>query len=207
MLKLTNYLLLLFVAIYGLSGCVNKQALVDREQQMQEEKKLKDKQLLLVDKVASLEADLQQWHKLQPDLERLVAIEGELRLLISQLNTLVNEAKIKQKTEIEKKAVKPNNSDKKKKFYAVQLVSVSNVNSIQSSWLKIKQKNSALLSQYQPLIEQVTIKNKVYSRIKVGKFSSKNKASQLCLQLKGSGCLVRAHTGLSWRMFKQQKGL
>jgi septal ring-binding cell division protein DamX len=69
-------------------------------------------------------------------------------------------------------------------FYSIQLVSISNSQMVEKSWADIYKNNANILSGYQPLVEEVQVKNKTYYRIKTGEFSSKSEASQICKKLK-----------------------
>lgn len=227
MIKLIKCFLVFAILGNGLSGCAStketadlQQAQIEREKVQQE---LQQKQAQIIEKVDQLAVSVQQWQEVQPGVTRLVAIEKELNSLISQLNTIVVEAEkekvqaAKQKKASPKKKQKPAQVAKraptpvvnKGTFYALQLISVGSVKTVEKSWSDIYNKNAKILAGQQPLIEKVLVKNKTYYRIKAGKFSEKSAAQKICKQLKQQkvGCLVSPYAGQTLPQFKAANSL
>jgi len=214
--KLLKCLLIIATLGNGLSGCVSSKDVekVKKEQSEQADKNkaIQEKQVELIEKVELLAVSVQQWQEVQPGVTRLVAIEKDLNSLISQLNAIINEAEkekkqaAKQKKAIPKKKPKPAPSSVTKNggFYALQLISVGNVKTVEKSWSDIFNKNTTILAEQQPLIEKVLVKNKTYYRIKAGKFSTKIAAQKVCKQLKQQkvSCLVSTYAGQTLPQFK-----
>ncbi|PKG37800.1 SPOR domain-containing protein [Psychromonas sp. Urea-02u-13] len=204
--------LIFILLIAGLSACSSNDAQISAQEKIAQENEKKQQQL--AEKVAQLEGHVENWKVAEPSVERLITIEKDLRLLISQLNALVIEAENektlvaqqekmaeqRQAAPAENTAMAKKTSAKNKKleaYYTVQLVSISNVKMVEKSWSDIYKKNANVLTDHQPLIEQVQVKNKTYYRIKTGKFSSKNEAVQVCNQLKKQSvsCMASVYSG------------
>jgi len=148
---------------------------------------------------------MKSWQEVQPSVDRLVAIESELNVLISQLNTLVMEAEEEDKKIAKSQPKKAVASYSKKakavvsprdKNYSLQLASIASPDKVEQSWLDILKSSAGRLGGEQPLIQVVQIKNKAYYRIKVGRYSSKQAAQKECNQLKGNNidCIVAAYS-------------
>lgn len=229
MIKYIKYALLVATLSSGLTGCASSQDIdvlkKAQYEQAQENKKIQAEQL---DKIEQLEAQQLKWQAIQPSVNRLVAIEKELNTLIAQLNSAVTaqkveKAKQQKKAQQEKKlaakkakaspAVKApvvnKNMANTNANYALQLMTLSDVKSIEKSWLAIQAKHGNLLADYQPLIETVEVNNKSFYRIKAGAFSAKSEAQKVCSQLEKqkASCLVSAYSGKGLSQFKAENSL
>ncbi|WOT05608.1 SPOR domain-containing protein [Shewanella youngdeokensis] len=75
-LKLISILL---ATLFSVAGCMTNPAPKLAE---------KTEQQALIDKVAKLESELAEWHEMKGALSRLIVIEGDLKLLVEQLNMI-----------------------------------------------------------------------------------------------------------------------
>jgi len=203
MFKAIKALLLLAVVI-NLSACSH--FFGGEESDAQQEAKLNKEshaaQQALIKKVEALELSMKSWQEVQPSVDRLVAIESELNVLISQLNTLVMEAEKEQQQVVKNKPKKAITTTPKAiiassdKHYSLQLASIATPAKVEQSWLDILKGSAGQLGGEQPLVETIQVKNKTYYRIKIGKFSSKQIAKRECEQLKESNidCIISAYS-------------
>jgi hypothetical protein len=168
---------------------------------------------------------IQEWEEISPSLKRLVAIESELKSLISELNRVVSAEKNKTiVTEQEKEqssqntAVQPvmdndnvivstplskassNTAPLNKKdaeLYSLQFASLANKNSLLPIWEKLQDKHPQLLDNLQPRYQKASLNGKTYYRLKSGEFHTKGLADELCKELSalGENCYITKGIG------------
>jgi hypothetical protein len=174
--------------------------------------------------------DLEEWRKMKPSIKRLVAIESELKELISELNTITQqqsqlpvetqpESTPTQTTKYQQddvetpaviisplkpliSAVKDTSSEPPKenrivKNYAIQLGSMTDKNSIKTTWDALTKTHSILLSGLIPVYEEAVLREKTYYRLKAGGFETEIQAVKLCnkLQLLNVPCFSSIFKG------------
>lgn len=138
-----------------------------------------------------------QLAQLQPTITQLSAGQNELKQTVVQLNSM-----IAKQTEIIKnlkstRGVATPQAQGSTPGYALQLFSLSNRQEIQPNWNALVNKHPQILSSLQLKYEQVTVNNKVYFRVKAGKFNSRAAAIAACDKLRtaGSPCLPASFNG------------
>jgi len=210
MFKMSQVVLILtlFINLAGCSFFAEKQLsstetrTPDKEDNINSDSLTEQQQLL--QRIEQLELSVQDWQELEPSVQRLVAIEAELKVLIKQLNSLVIEAEKDQQI-ANAKGPKTVRAPAKKaqpdthaggRDYALQLASIAHPGKVEQSWLDILHNSAGQLGGEQPQIQAVQIKNKTYYRIKIGKFSSMQAAKTKCNQLKGNNvdCIVSSYS-------------
>lgn len=219
MLKLIKCCLCIALLAPMLSGCANKQEIAKQESAKialsQEQEAQQKSQIELTEKIALLEKSALQWQAVKPSVERLVSIEDELNALIEQLNSIIVQAETDKQTASQKIATQPQNIQKDTTvekvghFYTLQLSSLSRAEKVESAWTKIYNRNHSILSAHQPIVETININEKVYFRIKTGKFSSKDSARKICKQLEKqeTTCLIKPYLGQTMAEFKMDNAL
>lgn len=190
-----NYCFLLLL-IVALSGCSNTQ----QAQQKTAQQTLVTQQAMLMDKVESLEQDIEQWKNVAPNVQRLVAIESELTLLITQLNAIIAQAEKKehQKNSAITQINAPKNPiNSTNRNYAVQLASINDPTVLPSLWIKTTKNNPNIFKEMEPIVEKISVNQRDYYRLKAGSFGSKSEATQVCKKLKkvAVNCLISPATG------------
>jgi hypothetical protein len=176
---------------------------------------------------------LEEWRKMKPSIKRLVAIESELKELISELNTITQQKSQlpvekqperiptqttkNQQNDVENTAVvaspvkplmsavkdtssEPLNENSIEKKYAIQLGSMTDKNSLKTTWIALTKVHSNLLSGLTPVYEEVELRGKNFYRLKAGGFDTEAQAIQLCnkLELLNVSCFSSNFKGESF---------
>ena len=224
--------------------------------------------------VAKSTLEEQEWQQLKPSIKRLVALEGDLKLLIGELANLKQseqstlpagniEVDTITKPEFEEKLVmqpqqnepefaKSTDSNQEEREqtpqidkvvtkdpkqvakteskdpvavdakaepihqlsepevnaelsfgseYALQLASLNSYTAAANTWSRYTLKQQEITN-YQPLVEKVTVNGKLYHRLKLAGFQSKSEAKRLCsaLVLEGIQCYLTNTNGESLQM-------
>lgn len=161
----------------------------------------------LMDKQQQHDQLLKEWQQLKPAVSRLVVIEEELNLMISQLEqfaiasantTATPSANV---TVANNSAVSPSRvtpqvlsetAEKIDKRFALQITSLSDPLRLPIVWEQMKKKHPTELAKLEPNYEKISVNNTDYYRLKVGAYENKQQAVQSCNQLKmlSINCLV-----------------
>ena len=169
-----------------------------------------------------MQAQMDEWEQLKPSLLRLVAIEAELKELVTQLNDMLKNQAIPQDTPALETSdpVKPvkNQSafdDKPGQIieatpkpivnspstavlpFAVQLYSLTDKAKLSSTWIDMLRKHPKELGDLVPLYNEVTVNGKLFYRVIAGGFSDQRAARALCdkLKLTQTPCFIAPNTG------------
>ncbi len=137
-----------------------------------------------------LQEQLAVWQEMQPNVERLVAIEDELKILIQQLRDLTKENKMKAREAKRKlREARP--------FYMLQIASLNNLDNLKKMWESKQKSHPEILNGLPARYQQIAVKGKQYYRLKAGEFNHKAKAVETCQALKAQqvSCIVVNNTG------------
>jgi hypothetical protein len=151
----------------------------------------------------SLKESAAQWQQAKPSIDRLIAIENDLNLLITQLNDLAksqteNQAKSSPVSEqvVESVDVK-SNAYTEQPLFALQVASVTETARLTRSLEELKSKAPSMFTgQFAVNVEAVEVNNVVYHRLKIGAYKEKQMAEKDCqlLKQKEVNCLVTQYT-------------
>jgi hypothetical protein len=197
MLKVIKYFCIFSLLTGGLSACTNTTE-TQRIAQSNQQKKTEKKQISLIKQVENLEKNMQEWKTVQPNVERLVAIEDELTLLISQLNAIIIEAEEKNKKKgAIHKTKKQVVTTKANNLYAIQFASITDPKMLSKLWDDLYKKHLNLLVNLTPIVEKITVNNRDYYRLKATGFNSKDRVNKVCKQLKKVSveCVISSNSG------------
>ncbi|WDE12075.1 SPOR domain-containing protein [Thalassomonas haliotis] len=81
--------------------------------------------------------------------------------------------------------------------YTLQLYSLSNQQQVRPTWYRLQHKHPAILGKLKAIFERINIKQKVFYRVKAGKFSDSFQADEMCSRLKalGTQCIPTEYKG------------
>jgi len=155
--------------------------------------------------LAELKESASQWEQAEPGVQRLLLIEDDLNVLITQLNTVVKkeETKTTAPTKQEVSAiVKPEPAPKEMQSkvlpaFALQVASVTQPAQLNKKMIELKKKHPTLFSgNIIANVEKVDIQGLTFYRLKVGAYKSKSNASAACTKLKSQqvDCIVVNYT-------------
>jgi hypothetical protein len=154
--------------------------------------------LIISQQDATMGRHIQEWQSMKPSIQRLVAIEGELKELILQLNQLTKETKVETNikvpvaeqssySRIETSEPKVLGSDSprslKNRGTAVQLASLKDKGGIKTTWNQLLVRYSKAFDALTPIYEETLVGGEKYFRLKATGISSKGAAIQLCKEL------------------------
>ncbi len=167
---------------------------------------------ILMDKQQQHDQLLKEWQQLKPALSRLVVIEEELNLMISQLDqfatssatantepavsepttnaTVAASSQVTAPVKVEPSVT--NNAEHTEKRFALQITSLAEPLRLPVVWEQMKKKHPAELAGLEPNYEKISVSNTDYYRLKIGAYDTKQQAVQGCNKLKALGinCLV-----------------
>jgi len=158
---------------------------------------------------------LSQWQQSQDGVNRLLAIESELKVLIGQLshqlsgenkdtnlNSLVEVEPLitlgppinmieKPAIKVEEPAINPDVSG----LFAVQLTAMNRKANIIDVWNKLVQQQPNILGGLLPSSERIELPNGPIYRLKVGQFSNLKDANVVCIKLrvKNIPCIINQY--------------
>ena len=168
---------------------------------------------------------IQEWEEIAPSLKRLVAIESELKSLISELNRVVSAEQNKKIVTGQEKSQSSQNTVlkpvmdndnvivstpssisssntvplniKDTELYSLQFASLANKNGLLPIWGKLQDKHRKILGNLQPRYQKTILNGKTYYRLKAGEFHTKSLAVELCKELSalGENCYITKGIG------------
>jgi hypothetical protein len=209
-------LLVLVLVMAGLSGCSSLWQDPHQDSNMLTTKQ-KEELIYILDNYQEHEALIAQWKSSQGSINRLLAIENELKMLIEQLNNFETESKVDESQAAENLEQKdpqpkvdtlpvdsrfPKNTAESQgdytQFFAVQLAALSSVKNLSNIWQQLSRQHSNLLGNLSANVEVVESPNGKFYRLKVGEFNSSNEAVILCDKLKtlSVNCMVNRYITL-----------
>jgi hypothetical protein len=174
---------------------------------------------------AAMGRHIQEWQSMKPSVERLVAIEGELKELIMQLNQLTKTSKVEMtahelvaeqsssyKTEtsennaklsepfreqLSKPQGRGSSSPLKKGGEAVQLASLRDKEVMTSTWNQLLGRYPEIFNTLTPIYEEAIVGGQKYFRLKASGIVSKVAAIRLCKTLDAQQvpCFLTSNTG------------
>lgn len=163
--------------------------------------------------VLKLTEHLVEWQEIKPSIERLVAIESELKELIKQLNVMVkkqpdaittndklpvNSISSEQSEIVERGSlvepeasqlmsesanISPAAPQNVNSEYAIQLFSIKDQTLIEFTWNKLLKKHHDKLATLRPIYEEVKVGDSKFYRVKVAGFSSRKETLEMCGKL------------------------
>ena len=202
-------ILIACIAALFISGCSTTKT-AESPQPMQASANLSEAEL------AQLKASSQQWQAAKAGVERLLVIEQDLKLLISQLNAVakqssastntpaVSTAKASAETVAPKVAQKAkvaaNTADEKqavKALFALQVAAVTDKERLSQSLNQIKASASSLFQgEFVANVETINVSGMTYYRLKLGAYQNQANAAADCDKLKQRqiNCIVSHYT-------------
>jgi hypothetical protein len=177
---------------------------------------------------------LQEWQTLKPSIERLVAIEGELKMMLEQLSEIIdiqnstvetgsiigsvgNEpqpqhvtsteeiqpavvAPTKQPQDIRQDTTTNKTQKQSSKNYAIQLFSLKDKYGLKSNLDALVDKHPDVLATLVPIVEEMSVGNTLYYRMKVGNYDTQREANKVCARLQSlrTSCMVVNATGVKF---------
>lgn len=180
-------------------GCASNKVIDENENTKNEKSYIK----ITAQELDELKKSSEQWQNMKPELSRLLLIEEDLSLLISQLNTIAkvkeeNTSALKQEKKVVDKEPKTNrfnsnDNNKSAPKFALQVLSITHKEQLASAFKQLQKKIPALLeSNYVINVETINVKGVMYNRLKLGAYISKENASADCKKLKSQSvnCIV-----------------
>lgn len=185
---------------------------------------LANKVMALEEQVSAITSD---WNEVKPGFERLVKIEGDLKLLISALNELPETPKLEseeQKSEVAESELITDESlqtnttivepipqteapkeiakltpKEKPNSFTLQLAAVTEFGSVSRSWSALKRLYGPVLNTLSPGYEEVRSSGKTFYRLKAGEFANRSDAVASCKALAqlGGQCVVVKSQGIN----------
>ena len=193
----------LILALIVMCGCTstNKSKpnndIVDNERYVQ----------ISAQELQQLQTSSAQWQAIKPDIERLLLIESDLNLLITQLTAIANEDKSEtsaltpsiatSQSAPESSASTAMSDVAKKALFALQIISVTQQSKLSTSWQAIQKKAPSLLSdEFATNVETAKVKGTTYYRLKLGAYQYQKNAQTDCDKLKQQqvSCIVSHYT-------------
>ena len=196
------------IAVLFISGCSSPKTAVESPQPKQASASLSDEEL------AQLKASSQQWQAAKAGVERLLVIEQDLKLLISQLNAVANQdtastntpvvptAKASAETlspKVAQKAQVATNAEQQavKALFALQVAAVTDKDRLSQSLNQIKASASSLFEGVLVAnVETINVSGMTYYRLKLGAYQNQANAAADCDKLKQRqiNCIVSHYT-------------
>ena len=168
------------------------------------------------EELAQLKASSQQWQAAKAGVERLLVIEQDLKLLISQLNAVAKQGSASTNTPevptakasaetvapkvAQKAKVAANTADEKqavKALFALQVAAVTDKERLSQSLNQIKASASSLFQgEFVANVETINVSGMTYYRLKLGAYQNQANAAADCDKLKQRqiNCIVSHYT-------------
>lgn len=202
-------MIIVLINILFISGCSTRQA---------EElpKSTPNNVSISSDELAQLKASSAQWQQAKPGIERLLVIEQDLKLLISQLNAVAKQSANSETTTQPQMAPKPtemttptvekskvnsvaavNEQQTVQPLFALQVAAVTEEARLTQSLNEIKASATELFSgQFVVNVETINVKGVNYYRLKLGAYQYQKSAQADCDKLKQQqiSCIVNYYT-------------
>jgi len=150
--------------------------------------------------LAQLKASASQWQQAKPGIERLLLIEQDLKLLISQLNAVVEQKATQpntQATPVKKPKPAVEYQPTPQPLFALQVASVTERMRLSKTVEELKLKAPELFTgELIANVEPVKVNGTTYYRLKLGAYQYQKNASLECEKLKQHkiNCLVSHYT-------------
>lgn len=202
-------ILIACIAALFISGCSTTKT-AESPQPMQASASLSEEEL------AQLKASSQQWQAAKAGVERLLVIEQDLKLLISQLNAVAKQGSASTNTPevptakasaetvapkvAQKAKVAANTADEKqavKALFALQVAAVTDKERLSQSLNQIKASASSLFQgEFVANVETINVSGMTYYRLKLGAYQNQANAAADCDRLKQRqiNCIVSHYT-------------
>ena len=200
-------ILIACIAALFISGCSTTKT-AESPQPMQVSANLSEEEL------AQLKASSQQWQAAKAGVERLLVIEQDLKLLISQLNAVANQDTASTNTpvvptvkasaetlspKVAQKAQVATNAEKQavKALFALQVAAVTDKDRLSQSLNEIKASASSLFQgEFVANVETINASGVTYYRLKLGAYQEQANAAADCDKLKQRqiNCIVSHYT-------------
>ncbi|MCK8128194.1 hypothetical protein CWB77_09855 [Pseudoalteromonas sp. S1610] len=202
-------ILIACIAALFISGCSTTKT-AESPQPMQASANLSEEEL------AQLKASSQQWQAAKAGVERLLVIEQDLKLLISQLNAVAKQGSASTNTPevptakasaetvapkvAQKAKVAANTADEKqavKALFALQVAAVTDKERLSQSLNQIKASASSLFQgEFVANVETIYVSGMTYYRLKLGAYQNQANAAADCDRLKQRqiNCIVSHYT-------------
>ena len=202
-------ILIACIAALFISGCSTPQN-AESPKPMQASANLSEEEL------AQLKASSQQWQAAKAGVERLLVIEQDLKLLISQLNAVAKQGSASTNTPVvptakasaetvapkvaQKAKVAANTADEKqavKALFALQVAAVTDKERLSQSLNQIKASASSLFQgEFVANVETINVSGMTYYRLKLGAYQNQANAAADCDRLKQRqiNCIVSHYT-------------
>lgn len=185
--------LIIFMACFTAVGCSATNTAKNNEQPLNNE-------IVTISaaELAELKESAAQWQQAKPGLERLLAIEQDLKLLITQLNAVVEQkssARQMQPATAPTSAFQPQTNVQP--LYALQVASVTEQARLAKSITSIRAKAPELFSgELITNVEAAQVNGDTYYRLKIGAYQDEKNATKACAKLKQHqvSCLVSYYT-------------
>lgn len=202
-------ILIACIAALFISGCSTPKN-AESPKPMQASANLSEEEL------AQLKASSQQWQAAKAGVERLLVIEQDLKLLISQLNAVAKQGSASTNTPevptakasaetvapkvAQKAKVAANTADEKqavKALFALQVAAVTDKERLSQSLNQIKASASSLFQgEFVANVETINVSGMTYYRLKLGAYQNQANAVADCDKLKQRqiNCIVSHYT-------------
>ncbi|MDQ9093150.1 SPOR domain-containing protein [Pseudoalteromonas haloplanktis] len=150
-----------------------------------------------------LQTSSAQWQAIKPDIERLLLIESDLNLLITQLTAIANEEPAQSNTAMTAQAQPPIQAPVAQPqrtppaLFALQIISVTQQVQLATSWQAMQHKAPSLLTGTTIAnVETANVKGITYYRLKLGAYQYQKNAQADCDKLKQQqvSCIVSYYT-------------
>ena len=203
---------LLSISLIVLCGCSSK--VNEAQNNVTTTNKVSNEVTISAEELAQLRASSQQWQQAKAGVRRLLVIEHDLKLLISQLNEVAQresttQSNLKQegsnlnqdttapeeavnvqaKAAVQPKVIQP--------LFALQVASVTDWIRLTQSYNEVKSKATKLLaSPFIANVETAKVKGVTFYRLKIGAYKLQKNATADCDILKQHqvGCIVSNYT-------------
>ncbi|MFU2508076.1 SPOR domain-containing protein [Pseudoalteromonas sp. ASV78] len=194
----------LIVSLSILSGCSSTMNSAQKSTRNTAETNHQPYVQITQQELQQLQTSSAQWQAIKPDLERLLLIESDLKLLITQLTAIANEEASQSSPQPQQvSSAKPADttsvlpSDTKNALFALQIIAVTQQSQLAPSWQAIQQKAPSLLSdKFITNVETAQVKGMTYYRLKIGAYQYQKNAQADCdkLKLQQLNCMVTHYT-------------
>ena len=184
-----------------ISGCSSPKKAVESPQPKQASASLSDEEL------AQLKASSQQWQAAKAGVERLLVIEQDLKLLISQLNAVAKQGSAptnppsvstaEPPAEMAAPKVAVNEKQAVQALFALQVAAVTDKDRLSQSLNEIKTSASSLFQgEFVANVETINVSEVTYYRLKLGAYQHQANAAADCDKLKQRqiNCIVSHYT-------------
>lgn len=194
-------ILIACIVAFFISGCSSPKKAVESPQPKQASASLSDEEL------AQLKASSQQWQAAKAGVERLLVIEQDLKLLISQLNAVAKQGSAptnppsvstaEPPAEMAAPKVAANEKQAVQALFALQVAAVTDKERLSQSLNEIKTSASSLFQgEFVANVETINVSEVTYYRLKLGAYQNQANAAADCDKLKQRqiNCIVSHYT-------------